>query len=305
MRALFVGYGSIARRHVANLHAVLSACGEPLEADVLRRAPSPAPEGVSRVFASLGQVEGPYDAVFVTNPTSEHYRTLLSVMPLAPAFFVEKPAFDDPGCDLAPFDESGKLFYVACPLRYTSVLRWVEANVDFSRVHSVRATSSSYLPDWRPGQDYRDTYSAHRDQGGGVSIDLIHEWDYLQHLLGFPTQVHSIIARRSKLEIDSDDVAIYVADYSDKVVELHLDYFGRATQRALELIGEDDTVLCDLVAGTVLFRREGRLLHLEEGRDDYQRRELECFLDMAVGRTENTNDLRTAVRTLRLAKGRL
>ena len=62
--------------------------------------------------------------------------------------------------------------------------QYVKNNVDLSKVYSARAISSSYLPDWRPGQDYRTTYSAHKDMGGGVSIDLIHEWDYLSWLFG-------------------------------------------------------------------------------------------------------------------------
>ncbi len=46
-------------------------------------------------------------------------------------------------------------------------------------VYSARVLCSSYLPGWRPGVDYRTVYSAHKDMGGGVTIDLIHEWDYL------------------------------------------------------------------------------------------------------------------------------
>ena len=95
--------------------------------------------------------------------------------------------------------------------------------------------------------DYRKTYSAHKDMGGGVSIDLIHEWDYLTYLFGNSFFIPSIgavldlrlnasieianpifspiawIGRKSSLEIDSDDYAVYIAEYADKILELHLD----------------------------------------------------------------------------------
>ena len=44
------------------------------------------------------------------------------------------------------------------------------------------------------------TYSAHKDMGGGVSIDLIHEWDYLTYLFGMPSEIYSILDKVSDLE---------------------------------------------------------------------------------------------------------
>ena len=100
-------------------------------------------------------------------------------------------------------------------------MQYVKANIIPDDVICVRAMSSSYLPDWRPGQDYRKTYSAHKDLGGGVSIDLIHEWDYLTYLFGWPKKVHSFIGKKSNLEIDSDDYAIYIAEFEKMIAELH------------------------------------------------------------------------------------
>ena len=58
-------------------------------------------------------------------------------------------------------------------------------------VYSARVLCSSYLPGWRPGVDYRTVYSAHKDMGGGVTIDLIHEWDYLVELFGKPEKMYN------------------------------------------------------------------------------------------------------------------
>ena len=195
------------------------------------------------------------------------------------------------------------MFYVAAPMHYKPTISWLKEHFDFSEAFSLRSISSSYLPDWRPGVDYRKTYSAHKDMGGGVSIDLIHEWDYLQYLIGFPERAYSIIEKRSGLEIDSDDVALYIADYGDKTAEIHLDYFGRVPIRKIEIFTKEDTVECDLLTDTISFLKSGEQIILTEERDDTQARELEAFLDMIQGKRENTNDIEHALNTLILAKG--
>lgn len=301
MKVLFVGYGSIAKRHIKNFHAIANKRCIDLEIDLLRHTSTAAIDGIDAVYANTDELNSNYDAVFITNPTALHYKTLKVLHNYGKAFFLEKPAFDSEAYDISPFE--GKLIYVACPLRYTAVIQWLHNNFDFEKVISAHAISSSYLPEWRPGTDYRNTYSAHKELGGGVSIDLIHEWDYLQYLLGFPNKVYSFIAKKSNLEINSDDIAIYIAEYADKTVELHLDYFGRVPIRRLELFTEDDTVVCDLLKSSIAWLKSGRTLHFDEVRDDYQTKEIEHFLNIIEGKTHNTNPLETAVRTIGLTKG--
>ena len=169
---------------------------------------------------------------------------------------------------------------MACPLRYNAVLQYVKENVDLDRVYSARAISSSYLPNWRPGQDYRNTYSAHKDLGGGVSIDLIHEWDYLTWLFGMPTECYSMINKVSNLEIDSDDLAIYIGKNDKTTFELHLDYFGRQTQRTLDLFTKYETIHCDLIAGTVNYLKRGKSIKLESERNAFQMAEIKHFFEI-------------------------
>ena len=309
LKVLFVGVGSIARRHIRNLAALCQELAVTLQLDVLRSGQGRAlPEDIAAVVQhtrhTLAEVPTGYDAVFITNPTSLHYATLAQVGDRAKFFFIEKPVFVTGEEDIAALHLPAEVVcYVACPLRYTNVLRYVREHVDFHRVHAVRAMSSSYLPDWRPGQDYRECYSAHRDMGGGVAIDLIHEWDYLCWLLGMPQAVKSFIRQKSQLEVDSDDLAIYIAEYPDKMVELHLDYFGRATQRTLELYAEDDTIVVDIERQKITWLKAGRVLELPQERDDYQRRELAHFFAIVDGRCECDNTLEKACQVLRITRG--
>ena len=118
--------------------------------------------------------------------------------------------------------------------------------------------------------------------GGGVAIDLIHEWDYLSWLFGRPETVYCIKGIFSGLEIDSEDLAIYVAQRQNFSYELHLDYFGRKTIRELQIFMPEETVEADIANGQVRFLRSGKTINCKEDRNEYQAREIELILLTAI-----------------------
>ena len=307
----FVGLGSIATRHLKNVHAYLASQGDSCVVDLYRSSLGrPLTEELqplvcnSYLYVDEIPAERQYDVVFVTNPTSMHYETVESFAAHTQSFFIEKPVFDSTTVDEKIFETiKGIPSYVACPLHYNTVLQYVKENVDPDEVICARAMSSSYLPDWRPGQDYRNTYSAHKDMGGGVSIDLIHEWDYLTWLFGMPTECYQIINKVSNLEIDSDDLAIYIGRNDKTAFELHLDYFGRHPQRTLDLFTAEDTIHCDLIAGTVSYLNKGETIKFESERNAFQMKEIEHFFEIINHKIENDSTPEHAYRVLKIAKG--
>lgn len=307
----FVGMGSIGKRHLNNVCQLITTQGNTYTIDLYRSSMTrELSEDVKALFANQylcsQEVQRAYDMVFITNPTSLHLETALKFRPFTKAFFIEKPVFNSFDVDeqaIALLDEIPS--YVACPLRYNPVLQYVKQHVDLEKVISVRAMSSSYLPDWRPGQDYRQTYSAHTELGGGVDIDLIHEWDYLTWVFGMPTQCLGIAGRFSNLEIDSNDTALYVAKNDKLTYELHLDYFGRKTQRTLDIFTQDDTIQCDIVGGTVTYLKEGRTLVFNSERNAFQMAEIQHFFDIAEGKVANDSNVRHGVQVLKLTKAKI
>lgn len=306
LKVCFIGVGSIAKRHIGNLRSICKEKGMVLSIDAFRRSPKPV-EGVNRVYCNESNLPTDYDVIFITNPTDQHLEALKKFHENGRHFFIEKPVVS-----LDQIDEAkefhlrkGSLYYVACPLRYNAVIRWIKKNVNPDDVISARSISSSYLPDWRPGQDYRGTYSAHKNMGGGVSIDLIHEWDYLTYLFGFPEKIFSMMGKKSDLEIDSDDYAIYIAEYTSMIAELHLDYFGRKTIREIELFTKEDTILGDIANNRLRFLKSGDSIDFQEERDDYQKRELTSFLNSILNDCVLENGYSHGIKVLDATQGRL
>lgn len=306
-KVCFVGYGSIAKRHISNLNTIFTKeLKQNIKIDLLRHHNSDESViGINNIYYDQNELPNDYDAIFITNPTVTHYETLIQLHSKAQNFFIEKPVFTLEQSDYPLPDLSNKMCYVACPLRYTAVIQYLRDFIKHNNVYAVRAISSSYLPDWRPSSDYRKSYSANKELGGGVATDLIHEWDYLQYLFGFPQIVYSSKQKFSKLEINTEDSATYMADYPNMTVELHLDYFGKVTMRELLLITENDTLRCDLVKQRIEFLKSGKSLDFDAERNLYQTEELRHFLNIINRKAVNTNPIELARKVLKLTNGEI
>lgn len=312
LTALFIGLGSIGTRHLKNLTAICAQRGLALRVDALRSdLAHPLRPGAAELlrsqFTTLQDSAAlpHYDLAFITNPTSLHAQALEEIRGLADALFIEKPivSAEQTDVDLATLLPAGQKAYVAAPMRWCGTMLALKNHLPGLRPYSARVICSSYLPDWRPGVDYRTVYSAHKALGGGVTIDLIHEWDYLVDLFGVPETICNIRGKYSDLEIDSDDLSIYIAQYPTLLAEVHLDYFGRTYRRSIELFCKDGSCVADFGVGTLTLPN-GAVEHYEEDVNERYLREMNYFLDYAAGEeTESLNPPATALQVLKLTLG--
>ena len=302
IKICFFGMGSIGKKHLKNLVKILDNREIKFEIDIIKRKKEIDDEikgYVSNIYKIDEFIPNFYDIVFIVNDTSAHIETLNLMKDYSDNFFIEKPlSLNLNGINLE--DYKSKNIYTACPMRYSSVMDYIKNNIDFTKVYSVRAICSTYLPDWRPGVDYRNNYSAKKELGGGVTLDLIHEWDYLTYLLGFPEQIFNLNRKVSHLEISSDDLSIYIAEYKDKLVELHLDYFGRIPTRKVEFYLKEGTIVGDFIANSIILENNKKLILQKE---DIYIKEMNNFLDIIFNKKDNFNNLEHAYKVLKLIKG--
>jgi predicted dehydrogenase len=120
---------------------------------------------------------------------------------------------------------------------------------------SLRLWFGSWLPDWRPGTDYRTGYSARRALGGGVLLDAIHELDLALWAVGDRRLevLGAFVGRVGPLEIDVEDTVRAILAPPDRsiTVEVALDYLARRYRRGIEATGDAATVRLDWARGVV------------------------------------------------------
>lgn len=242
-KALVVGYGSIGARHTRLLREL--GCNTA----ILSRHAAGVPAVYEDIAVALSEHEPDY--VVIANPTSRHHDTLaeLAAANFAGDVLVEKPLFDV----VQPFPTSGfRRIGVGYNLRFTPVLRRLQELVSRETVLTVQAYVGQYLPDWRPETDYRCSYSAHANEGGGVLRDLSHELDYIGWLFGEWEAVTACGGHVSPLEIDSDDVfVVMMRTRRCPVLSVQMSYLDRDATRRVTVNTTSHTIEADLIGGRI------------------------------------------------------
>ncbi|MDR2646019.1 MAG: Gfo/Idh/MocA family oxidoreductase [Holosporaceae bacterium] len=299
-KILFVGLGSIGQRHLKNLTTILNSRNTNFQIDALRMQNS-THIGVGKIYTYRDDIPDDYDIIFITNPTNLHYETMMRLKDKTKHFFVEKPIFDK----IHKFSFNNGVCYVACPLRFHPIIGKLKDFAQNNNVFSFRAICSSYLPDWRANIDYKSNYSAKKSMGGGVELDLIHEVDYLKWIFGKPKKVSMFLGKKSNLEIDSNDVSLYLFEFSNSIGSLHLDYFGRyqqKTKREIEIYTNDDTILFDITNCSIRSSKTG--INDCFPSEDMHMNEMKYFFEKILDNTESKtyhNFPKEALESLKIA----
>ena len=247
MKILIVGLGSIATKHIPVIYQI----DKEAEIYALRSKSNTETKGnVINLYSFEEANRFTFDFALISNPTSEHKKAIDTLLALKCPLFIEKPISNtiEMQDTIAEVKRLNVLTYIACNLRFLDSLQYVKEEISKNkkRINEVNVYCGSYLPEWRPNVDFRTSYSAQKNMGGGVQLDLIHEIDYTYWLFGKPKNVTKVLRNKSSLHIDAIDYANYCLEYHDFCVGITLNYYRRDYKRTMELLFDDSTWLVDL-----------------------------------------------------------
>ncbi len=300
---LIAGFGSIGRRHFRNLLALgqkdilfLRSGRSTLDTDELNGY---------QVETDLNRaLDARPDAVIVANPTALHLQTAIPAAEAGCHLLLEKPiSHSMDGLDdlQAALQRGGGKALVGYQFRFHPVLCQIKTLLDQNTLGapiSARAHWGEYLPDWHPWEDYRASYSARADLGGGVVVTLSHPLDYLRWFFGDVQAVSARVGHFSPLELGVEDYAEMLLQFARPCqVGVHLDYYQRPPRHQLEILCAEGTILWDnaSAAAQIWSTRTGKWETLQppDGfeRNDLFLAELSHFIDVVEGRSNPVCDL--------------
>ena len=248
MNVLVTSFGSIGKRHVKNLlglgvipHVVTKFPDDDIKANFINK------------LEEIKSKEEITHAI-ICSPTGKHLDDIKALSKIGVKnFLVEKPIEKNIKRVVAIEElaaNEGLNINIAYNMRYLSCFNIIKEFIrkNLSSIRLVNIACGQYLPEWRPGRDYRKSYSASEEEGGGVSLDLSHEIDYMLWLFGVPAKKDIFKARVSSLDIKSHDVFYGLYEYdADKyyfVANIELDYLKKQRERYLQIKCENGNMLC-------------------------------------------------------------
>jgi predicted dehydrogenase len=241
LKVLVMGFGSIGKRHTENLIKL------GIKPYVLTKYPN---EDDSVIFLSNLSSLKTIDFAIIATHTAKHYNDFKRLIDSCDCsnILIEKPIekTKEKGLKIKAIAlEKGINIYVAYNLRFFKFFELLSHIIEeqLLDIRLVKIFAGSYLPEWRPHQDYRKSYSSNKDLGGGVNLDLSHEIDYMLWLFNRPSSIlFRWLGNLSSLDINSPDYFKVIYQYNHFLVDLELDYFTKM-RRGIQILGENKIIV--------------------------------------------------------------
>jgi len=325
MKFLIAGLGSIGRRHFRNLVSL----GEK-DIVLLRTRKGTLPDDeltgypVETDLHEALEKHKP-DAVVVANPTSMHLDVAIPAAEAGCHVLLEKPvshSLERLDVLQKAAEKSGSKILVGFQFRYHPTFNrareLIQSNT-LGKILTIHAHWGEYLPQWHPWEDYRQSYAARADLGGGVIVTLTHPLDYVRYLLGEVESLWSFNGHISPLEIDVEDVAEIGLRFANGAVGgVHLNYFQRPPIHRLEIVGTNGALRWDNADGILhlykmpasfgsyLENPSAPVMETFPPPEGFERNQLfvaqtRHFIDVVRGESEPVCSLEDGVMALRLA----
>lgn len=135
----------------------------------------------------------------------------------------------------------GILAAPSCTMRFhpsVQLLKKVIEQISPQEVASFSYVCGQYLPDWHPYEDYRRFYVANKDTGACREI-VPFELIWLTWIFGQVTDVFAVKAKRTRLDVNIDDIYLLTMIFSTGVIgSLEVNIISRIPERHFRAIGE-------------------------------------------------------------------
>jgi predicted dehydrogenase len=258
-KIIIIGAGSIGRRHATNL-AILGTDVSVFDVNQTLLKTICADNNWDPVYdLDLALDQNLFDAAIICTPNHLHIPYAQKAIDAGLHIFIEKPLSSilSGVDDLLQIQKKHKtLIMVGYNLRFhppLQILKQCVGEGKIGKLISIRAEVGQYLPEWRPGTDYRSSVSARSELGGGAVLELSHELDYALWLAGDVTSVTAQTDRLSDLEMDVEDTAEIILKFASGALgSIHLDMVQRPSTRYCKVLGTDGTIIWDGTTDSVM-----------------------------------------------------
>ena len=281
MNILVIGGGSIGQRHIRNLLFLVPNATITLVSKFSSHTSDF--QALPIEISSVLPLNCWFDYIVIASPASHHLEHLKYSLAHTDNIFLEKPLF---ACNCYPpnlsslFISNDKFIQVGYVLRFDPIIVLVKSFLDTQQFGSpliARIWGGQDLRRWRPEVDYRTTVSSQIKLGGGPTHELSHELDYMIHFFGIPTKTYSSLVQNSSLDIDTEDVANFIFEFSSLSAVVSLDFISVPASLGFTIHTDTHTISADFVNRSLSVSSEDSFTDFPLGEFSYNEIYLEQF----------------------------
>lgn len=226
-----IGLGSIGRRHLRLVRELRPSI---IIVALRRREGKALPEDKIAdkvVYTMVDAIADGIQAAVIATPAAYHLGQASELLRAGIHILVEKPlSISMEGINelIETREETGLVSLVGYCLRQdpsAKKFKKILDREDIGQILHVDVDCGSYLPDWRPDQDYHQSVSARKELGGGVLLELSHELDYINWFFGSIKSVSAVLQNSGVLGIEVEDSVDLILQTEGGIpVSVHLDF---------------------------------------------------------------------------------
>jgi len=249
-KILIIGFGKIGQRHYKNLLSLGYKNISVYDVDKVKLKKLE----VKFVENFNKKILDQFDIAFVCNPTHLHIKTALQCAKAGCDIFIEKPLSSSLRSikDLKKICAQKKLVaMIGCNMRFHPCLSFIKKYLKskkLGKVYSIYHEFGENLTNWRSVKDYKKSYAAGKNYGGGIILDDIHEFDLLFWLNDFFGVKKSFFVCNNSgafnLSIEDNCVASF--EFKNNVLgSVRCDYLQKKYSRTCKIVGSKGVIEWD------------------------------------------------------------
>ena len=135
-------------------------------------------------------------------------------------------------------------------------LKTIIAQHTYGNLLSFTSHWGEYLPDWHPWEDYRLSYAAQKELGGGAALTLSHDIDLVNWLAGSALEKYYVLKNnRSRLEVNVESGVDFLLKYKNGVTgHVHLNFFEQPANRYASFGFEEASIYFDYYKAALIIK---------------------------------------------------
>lgn len=285
MNILILGLGSIGQRHLRNLKKLDKSVNF---FSYRRMYQAPLLSGKNKI--RKGKIEETYkiknfkkfrdikniDTAFICTPSRFHVKEAIKLIKKNIHVFVEKPL----GSNTKGINELRNILskkpnlksMMGFQLKFNPIILKLKKLISqnkIGKIYNIFIHHGEHIDDFHPYENYKKSYAARKELGGGVVLTQIHEIDYLIFLFkSYKLKIlKSVASRNSNLKINVEDNLNTIIELKKGSIKincfLHLNYYERPKKRQIILLGEKGKIECDLNKGYINIFKNNKLKEIK------------------------------------------